>query len=89
MIRPTLLALAASALAVLPASAARPSYADLMSLRSACKTDIAALCSGTARGHGQLAQCVADHASQLSAGCHDALTSFQQKRAAASSLDTD
>jgi hypothetical protein len=50
----------------------------LFVLRSACGTDVRALCAGVPPGGGRIVECLASQAASLSPACHDVLGSFAQ-----------
>ena len=71
--------------AAAPATAAAPMVLRAMRprevlfvLRSACGSDVRALCGGIPPGGGRIVQCLASQAASLSPNCHGVLASFAQ-----------
>ena len=57
-------------------AAARESAKDARkAMQSACKDDAAKLCAGVEKGHGAIAKCLGEHASELSQACAEAMKS--------------
>jgi hypothetical protein len=48
----------------------------LFVLRSACGTDVQALCAGVPAGGGRIIECLASQAASLSPACKDVLGQF-------------
>ncbi|MCM5554126.1 cysteine rich repeat-containing protein [Pleomorphomonas sp. NRK KF1] len=62
------------------ASAQQLSRQQMMTLRTACETDLKTLCAGIQFGNGRLAQCLRDNAASVSQPCKDQLLALQAAR---------
>jgi hypothetical protein len=85
MNRPFQVAAALSALlALAPAAPAQqPTQAQISAVRSACRGDYMANCSGVPTGGQAALKCLQQHAASVSAGCRNALAPLSQKPAQA------
>lgn len=59
------------------ASAQNISRAQQQALRSACESDMRAVCAGVRPGGGRLLQCIQANPEKISQGCKDAVASIQ------------
>ena len=74
----------ASVLALSSGIALATDQPQAMDPRNACKADVEKLCPGVKPGSGQIAACLKQHESQVSAACKDAVANRRAgKRTAA------